>query len=437
MKKCVHDIGEGTIRRIDWQDLIPVVFLAKIPRVAIGLRPLYLAMVGVLLTIAAGYLLNIAFAPETGSDSSGRIRRETGGERLSRLCEPINVLPLLTPARYDWSEEPSSNLRSIFHGGVFLPWNVFLSAAGDVWTWDIGPPGNASSAPGHVFSSRFSVPAVPSSIWFFFLMLLWGYLGTGISRVAAMRLTVRENESLSTLSAFMKQTSGSTFCSFLIPLIGMLCCYLPSLLLGLMSNVPVLDYLAGLLFPLGLLAGLLSVLLGVALVFGWPLMVAAVAVEGSDAFDAVSRMYSYVYQRPLHYLFYLACSACLGMVSFFFLSLFLDVAAGSAVLFFPQSIRDVAATGAPTFFVEPGLAGGIGARWIDANWIIAAWLGLFSLIKIAFVFTFFWGSAVAIYLLLRRSVDNAPLNEIYRAPTLLPDPLPMPVTTLATAQENG
>jgi hypothetical protein len=39
---------------------------------------------------------------------------------------------------------------------------------------------------------------------------------------------------------------------------------------------------------------------------------------------------------------------------------------------------------------------------------------LFALIPFAFVYAWFWTSSVAIYLLLRRSVDATPFNEVYR-----------------------
>ena len=40
------------------------------------------------------------------------------------------------------------------------------------------------------------------------------------------------------------------------------------------------------------------------LIFGWPLMFSTISTEGTDAFDAISRSYAYVFQRPFHYLFY-------------------------------------------------------------------------------------------------------------------------------------
>ena len=43
----------------------------------------------------------------------------------------------------------------------------------------------------------------------------------------------------------------------------------------------------------------------------WP----TVSAEGTDSFDALSRSYSYTYQRPVNYLFYAAVAGVLGMLA--------------------------------------------------------------------------------------------------------------------------
>ena len=50
-------------------------------------------------------------------------------------------------------------------------------------------------------------------------------------------------------------------------------------------------------------------LLLLGLAFGWPLMWATISTEGTDSFDALSRSYAYVFQRPLRYLFYVVVRA--------------------------------------------------------------------------------------------------------------------------------
>ncbi len=89
--------------------------------------------------------------------------------------------------------------------------------------------------------------------------------------------------------------------------------------------------IAGILWPLALLAGLFMALLLLALLFGWPLMWPTISSEGTDSFDALSRAWSYVYHRPLHYLFYVAVVAFLGGLGWLFVQNFAE-----AVVYLPQ-----------------------------------------------------------------------------------------------------
>ena len=51
-------------------------------------------------------------------------------------------------------------------------------------------------------------------------------------------------------------------------------------------------------------------------------MWATVSVEGTDAFDALSRSYAYTYQRPLRLLWYVLFAGFLAVVSMFVVKLF-------------------------------------------------------------------------------------------------------------------
>jgi hypothetical protein len=69
----------------------------------------------------------------------------------------------------------------------------------------------------------------------------------------------------------------------------------------------------------------MAVLLLGALV-GWPLMWATISVEGTDAFDALSRSYAYTYQRPWRLLWYVLVVAVLAIASMFVVKLFATTA---------------------------------------------------------------------------------------------------------------
>ena len=95
---------------------------------------------------------------------------------------------------------------------------------------------------------------------------------------------------------------------------SLLTCCLSALLFALFLILPVVvagwvntwfgslgAVVVSLLLPVVLVAdlALLTVALGAV---GWPLMPVAVAAECGDQFDAISRGYSYVFQRPVHFL---------------------------------------------------------------------------------------------------------------------------------------
>ena len=80
--------------------------------------------------------------------------------------------------------------------------------------------------------------------------------------------------------------------------------------------------LAGIVWPFVLLLGLMMAILLLGALVGWPLMWATVSVEGTDAFDALSRSYAYTYQRPLRLLWYVLFAGLLAIVSMFVVKLF-------------------------------------------------------------------------------------------------------------------
>ena len=70
--------------------------------------------------------------------------------------------------------------------------------------------------------------------------------------------------------------------------------------------------IAGLIWPLVLFAAFFMTLLLVGVLLGWPLMWATISVEGTDSFDALSRTYAYVFQKPLRYAAYIAVAVIVG-----------------------------------------------------------------------------------------------------------------------------
>ena len=173
---------------------------------------------------------------------------------------------------------------------------------------------------------------VPYSIFFILLFLtIWSYFGGAICRIAAYEIA-KDGERIETASAL--KFSGKKFWSFfwapLICVIGFafffLCNFLGGALGGAIDLIPAVGMigapLVALLLPLAVLSGFIMVLILIGTITGSPLFLPAVAAEGTDSFDAVSRGFSYVYSRPWNYIWYQGVAAVYGKICIAFVILF-------------------------------------------------------------------------------------------------------------------
>jgi hypothetical protein len=211
---------------------------------------------------------------------------------------------------------------------------------------------------------------------------------------------------------FARVRLGSYFLAPLMPITGALLAALVMALLGLLMRADLGLLVAGLLWPLVILAGVLLAILLLGLLFGWPLMHPTISIEGTDAFDALSRSYAYVSQRPLHYLFYVAVVSVLGALAVVAVELFADAVIGLGywgVAWGTGSLR------MEEIQLLVGAAENAEASWSASSgaWLISFWIGCVTTLKTAFPFAFFWSAAVGIYLLLRRHVDATEMDEVF------------------------
>jgi hypothetical protein len=163
----------------------------------------------------------------------------------------------------------------------------------------------------------------------FFLLgtlAIWAFFGGAICRIAAMHAT--RDEQISPIRAlrfacrkFIGFFTAPLIIDVLVLLFGFLL-----LIGGLVAGIPVLDILGGIIFLLALITGAVMALLIIGGIGGFSLMWPTIAVEGSDAFDAISRSYSYVLDRPWRSLFYAAVAALYGAFCILFVRIFIWLA---------------------------------------------------------------------------------------------------------------
>ncbi|MDR1962819.1 MAG: hypothetical protein LBQ50_03470 [Planctomycetaceae bacterium] len=404
----MRDLGEGTIRRIDWQELTPVVLLLRIFNIATGIRVLFLSMIGILLTLMIGYWINsngLKSHEERNFQKPVYIEPLLDFRNQPQQNEPQEIDSLKQQQQHRQSisfrEHPAEYSWQLVQHSVLVPWDIFSTAGIRLF----------HSVSRHEYS-------IVLLGWFFVLLLIWSFFGGMICRTVALRLTIDQSESGRELWQFIKQRGTGFLSSVIIIVLGILFCLIPIKLCGWFFAVPVLNFILAILFPIVILFGFFVMVLAVSLLLGWPLLFAAVSVDGSDGFDAVSRMLSYFYQRPLHYLVYWTTSGILGVLGYVFVSIFVDGIVFLIIQFGGFPIQ----TAIPAFgyLTLPETS----AELSQPGNLILAWCGMVQLIKLAYTFAWFWTSNVTIYLLLRRSVDATPFIEVYRSASVKPRTLP-------------
>lgn len=245
-----------------------------------------------------------------------------------------------------------------------------------------------------------------------FGLLVWSWVGTMICRHSALSL-VRADHRWSEIFRFTNQHYLDALFSFLIPLAAVAALCLPLVFCGWLL---VGDWLSILGAPLAVLGSIFGLLIGVVLlgfVLGWPLMLPAIAFEGRDSFESISRAYAYILQRPLHSIVVALAAIVIGSMTGYVVEFFFSLSADGYLwaLSWGANAGDAQRLSELLQSTEPG-ASSIVQNW-TSPWLRTG-LAAFALLGRAAAYAMFWGLASGSYLLLRRYLDQTPLDEVYR-----------------------
>ncbi|HUW83529.1 MAG TPA: hypothetical protein VMZ31_12110 [Phycisphaerae bacterium] len=305
--------------------------------------------------------------------------------------------------------------------------------AGKFWTDD-----RPDELPGLVGSVKRGVMVC---VWFFYAhwlfaviytaiwLVVWAVAGGAICRLAALHATRDEKISLREAVKFSLTKFVSFLTAPLIPLILIAVIGAITFVGGFVGAIPAAgQLLAGVLWSLALLAGFVMALVAIGAAAGTHLMYPTIATEGSDAFDAISRSFSYIYSRPWRLGWYLLVSIVYGTICLLFMKflafLLLRLAHAAAGLGMNVDGASKLATygkldaiwGAPVWGVSLfGRFGHVplgGAEQVAAV-LIAIFVFLVVGTVVAFVASFFFSASTVMYLLLRREVDATDLEDVY------------------------
>ena len=238
-------------------------------------------------------------------------------------------------------------------------------------------------------------------------VLVWGLVGGAIARVAMTDVSGGERPGVIRAIRYAAGRASALIAAPLAPLVGLGLFAVVAAGVGLLFRIPsVGPAIGGSLAFVPLSAGVVMALIVVGLAAGWPLMTAAVAAEGEDAFDALSRSYGYIYQRPWHFVGLATVALLAGSIGFLYVRGFAALTVHLAN--FGLSI------GGPREFVLSFQRAWTTGEFDDAGGPQGFWLRVVDLFVIAWTWAYLWSAASAIYLALRRMVDGEQYEVIYR-----------------------
>lgn len=224
-------------------------------------------------------------------------------------------------------------------------------------------------------------------------------LGLTLAKLTSHQIARGETWSLRRAVGFALRRCHRVALAFLVPLLVLAMLGLVSAPLGLLAQLGVVgQILAALGFGLALLLAIPMTMIWLGVLLGWPLMVLTVAAEDEDHFEAISRVFSYVFQKFVPLLTLLA------------LSFLLTFATQGLAELIALVLQRLAQWGPGWFNAATPIANSP-----EAVALLDLWNTTLRLAVAAVPFSAFWCLMTVIYLTLRRLVDGVPLDDLSAA----------------------
>jgi len=174
--------------------------------------------------------------------------------------------------------------------------------------------------------------------------------------------------------------------------------------------------LVALIYPMTLLSAFLVVILATGLFFGCSLMLPAVCAEGTDSFDAVSRAFSFFFLRPWRYFAYQIVACAYGILCIAFVIVLTYAFCKIATMTVINGLGATAGNDLPDLLALS--SGAWTSTTVPAVQKLAAVLMLVPLtiiggLMFGYVISYCATANTIIYFILRKSVDNTPMSEVY------------------------
>lgn len=411
---------------VDFRRVFPWLHLFRAFWIAVDPRKLVLAGAALMLVAAGSWVWDQVVLANS-------VNEERFAEEVLRYEQTRWPWQQSLGYEMQYGGDPLAELR----GGLSDPWNT-LVRIGRNWHVSLRPVVDVADPVVGLMQRKTSGPALGRNTFHLLWgLLVWAVFGGAIGRIAAVQFARDQQVGLRHGLAFSARNFFNYIYAPLLPLLGMAVIWIICTLGGVLGRIPGFGPIfIGVTWGVSLAIGFLMTLIVIGVTAGWPLMFATINVESTDGFDALSRGFNYVTERPLHYFGYAVFCMAFGSFAIFFVWLVshlivyltaLAVASGlgfdktvtliegSPGLSVPAVFRPLDAAGTPAGGAVPPV-GPAAASEPDASGLgtilVRWWNRLVAVLVLGFVYSFFWTSTTIIYLLLRRSVDGKELDEV-------------------------
>ena len=325
--------------------------------------------------------------------------------------EPSGRLPWQNRYLFQDHEGPflgNGNYRQIPTARVILadPWSTIRYAIG-LGPQTLTPVTDVLDQGQSLIEARFhwgrTSLAVAELLW---IWAVWSFFGTLLCRLTALDFMGRD-VSWGEAARYCRSRVLSAFASPLLPMIGVAAFWFPCVVAGWITRIPSVGQpVVACGWFLLWLCGVTLALLLLGLTLCWPFMVATIGVEGTDAFDGLSRSYNYLFSRPWYVIGMTLLILVMGGCTLFgvrWLAMQADYLAVMSL-----------AAGSPDAIWQQFQPQPVGEPLLTETTVRLLHFsrGLITLGVNAFAHSFFWVAITVMFLLLRKSIDSTPLDYL-------------------------
>lgn len=373
------------LRRIAWRDVCPWLIIFKAFGLSTTLVMLGLSTIATLAVPLGWAVADLLFHPPL-------LEKAPAANAVTEILFHGRRWPGSAPA--DLYEVPTSLEQVAVQ--VAVPVRNFGTRFLAGWRYVLDPPASARDLAFLLFCA----------LW---ALLVWSIFAGAITRIAVVYLGREERVGPVAAVRHAARRVLSYVGAPLLPLAAILLGLLGMALLGWLMPSSFGLVLAALLWPLVLLGSLFCILLLIGLVFGWPFMWVAIGAEvDADAWDAISRGYTYALQRPLRFLFYALLALVHGTLGWL-----LVYHTAELVLAFCRNAV-MWAGGHETLlplFVSLDEVGESGLPLV--GWLVRLGNGFVRTVAVSYGYSYFFCAVSAIYLVLRYDIEQTEFDEVF------------------------